>query len=163
MISVPSEFHKLIVTPAIERFKAEPTDLGLCFAACVFLFHFSDVYAEHECPKSIDYDKFLEDTRNKIKTKNPAFDIIHAVGIAAKHVVVRNKKLGIYQNLMTKDLTIDKAAAFSDGTYLTDIDGSAHSWTEAKDVITVQTPDGKVHDMLHIVISADTTIKGLFL
>lgn len=152
MISIPAEYYRVIIVPAVERFKREPADLGLCFSACIFLYHFCEVYAVHTSSK-------LDDVKKSIASENPRFKLIHAVCLAAKHVKVTNKKLGAYAGLMVTDSAIGKESAFSDGTFFTD----TSSWSDASDVVRVQTPDKEVHDMLFSINSVCQTIRTRFL
>jgi len=151
MFSVPGEYTRLIVRPSVDRFLAEPTAYDLGFAACIFLFHFCDVYAEHNSMTS-------EEARQRIAAVNPIIDVVHAVCIAAKHVRVRNARLGLYRGLMAEHAHIGKAAAFSDGTYFSD----GTSFSDRDDVVRVQTPDGAWHDFTFLVSSLTKTIEDHF-
>lgn len=152
MFSVPVEYFNLLVTPSVERFLEKSTEFDLCFSACIFLTHFADVYAQHS-------GRSLSKVREEMRAASPSFDIVYAVGTAAKHVTINNPEFGTLKGLMAEHAHVAGGAAFSDGTYYSD--GATHD--DAPHVVRVKTPNGDWHDLTHEVKAVYDAIRSNFL
>jgi hypothetical protein len=136
--SNPKVYLEELAGPLCRRFESEPESYELAVAACIVLYHYSDVVGHVRGQAGPAMAEL-------IASKIPEFDIIRALANAGKHVELTRHPKQELIGLRAEDLKRGRGAAFSDGSFFSD--GSTFS--DHPNSIVVTTPDGRKHDVLH--------------
>ena len=140
--SNPEVYLSELARPLCRRFEAEPSAYDLAISSCIILYHFADVVAHVRGKKP-------HEVAAEIAKKIPEFHTIRAIANAGKHVELKYHPKTEFVGLRAEHLVKGKAAAFDDGTYISD----GTTFSDMSDTVVVETPDGNKHDVLRTCIA----------
>lgn len=147
--SNPEVYISDLAQPLCRRFQAEPTSYELAISTCIILYHFADVVAHVRDAKA-------HKIADEIAATIPGFHTIRAIANAGKHVELTRHPKSEFVGLRAEHLIRGKGAAFSDGTYISD----DTTFSDMPETVVVKTPDGRMHDVLHLCVSVLDGLKG---
>lgn len=121
----------------------------MAISCCIILFHFADVVAHVRRSKP---HQIAEEIAKTI----PKFHTVRAIANAGKHVELTRHPKPELIGLRAEHLAKGKSAAFSDGSYFSD----GTSWSDMRETVVVEMPDGTRHDVLHLCTSVLDALIG---
>jgi hypothetical protein len=141
----PAEHFREMVEPTIAEFEAIPTSVRHAYLACIVAYHFADTVGVYTGRKTLAE---LKKIREELADFTPAFWVVEGIANMAKHIEL-TRPHRVHTKIV--DTHVGLEAAFPDGTFLLDDDGSSTSWKDSPDVVRTIDNHGRPVSLLWCV------------